>query len=587
MNAYHGKLLLDTGTGQFQLETAGGGLVDVVVADPLPELGRVIEALVVDGKLLDWQYDLTDLTNYTKRVIDIAVGYGVSTGTPITQQHVEIATRYARDLENELRRVARDRWEVNAYPAAHAGAAANFFMVDWGALSAACREAHPDAPRFTHFAAIAQSGMQIRGACGQAALGGTTSFSKGFCASTKGTHIHEAFHSIAMIEHASQGDQEYGEGDTWMGNGDRTIADLNTPHLYQAGLIENNNIVELLPGDSVSTWLVQGSDDPMSLRLGENKAVLCHVATTGMTRKIMVAFYNRSVRVYEPGYNMTTSWMRTKLRKAHRVPGESVHEGVKVIVHKIEDHCAEVSVLHNTTTIPARLTAMYARPSVEANPQITDSMRGQWGNKKWSVQGVHVSMTNDGRPVLHWLTWDRWTRGAHRWFWAVCNTSVDGRLAYGSLITADRFGRTETVGYIEAYWYTETLGIMRGYARGQGRFAIPLERVFAAVPHDLAGYYGIGNGQGLTLSLNENGRALSYWLLSESSNQVWHMLIGELNRMTIYRVTGGQLSIRSSFDIEPIGIAEIYIDELDENKLKFKYTFIDGITDTREMNKLA
>ena len=586
MNAYRGKVLVDTESGNFQFHTINGQQISIEPVEPLPELGKTIEALIIDGVVLDWQYDLTDLPDYEIRQIHIAVGFGVSTEEDNNSNAVEAATRWAKQLENEARRVGRDRWEVHAYPASYVGAASDFYTVKWSDLGAACRLANPDAPSFTHLCAISQTSSSTVGVCGRADLGGTLSWSKSTCVGAKNTHFHETVgHSIMAVEHSGTGNggNPYGEGDTIMGNGgDRIFADFNTPHLYHGGLIEENNVRYLVPGESIDTYLVQGSDDPLSLKLGENKAILCHVANTGLTRRLMVSFFNGTVRVHEPGHRMTTNFLRSGLLRTFRAANlEGTFSGVRVRVLELKNDCARVQVFNQTTTEPetARIPER-GRPDPATSPQIGDWARGQWGNRKWSVQGVHVGFNDSGKLVLHWLTWDRYEIDSHAWYWAVCDISNDGRLAQGTLITADKYGRPEEVGDIEVFWYSEEQGIARGTFNHGLRFAMPFTRVFAANPSYIAGYYGIGNGEGLTISTGSNGRMLCYWLGHNNNDKLWHMLQGNGGELDIYKVEGGQFSVKSDFTVEKIGTAT-----LSNNTVTFN---LDGKEpDERSLRRLA
>lgn len=584
MSIYRGKLLVDSSDGQFEFHD-----VDTVytLSTPnitLPELGKTIEALIIQGNLIDWQYDFTDLKEHEVRRIRIAVGCVFDACTRLNH---EIAERYAHQLENEARRIGGDRWDVAAYGAAYHDSANGYFSTNWGDLMQAIRTRYPDVS-FTHTTCISHGGS----GCGKADIGGTLSYSKRACVPNK-THYHETIgHSLMAIEHSGVGTQQYGESDTIMSVGVHgPNSDYNTPHLYQANMIEENNVLELTPGESAETWLVKGSINPLALKLGENKAVLCYVADTGMTRRIMVSFYNGTVRVHAPGYNMATHWLRTRLLWTFRASNlESTFAGVYIKVVHLNSSGAKVIVRNQTSRQAVTAQQPQWSTADNLNPTIGDWVLGQWDYHKWSAQGVHVCLNDKNQLIIHWLTWNRRERNKHEWYWAVCDLDENSKNATGLIMTADRYGRVSSVGQVNIFWYNHDRGMMRGEFNHGERFAVPLEHIFTSTPHELAGYYSIGNGEGLTLSLNDEHtevHALSYWLLSEFNNKIWYMLTGKLSNMTIYRVTGGQGLIRSSIDIEPVGIADIYVDELDENKLKFKYIFNDGITDIREMNKLV
>jgi len=583
LNAYRGQLVIDSATDKFIFHTEDGHDINITIPDnvPFPDFGKTVEALIdSNGDLIDWQYDLSDLPSYQVRPLHIAVGYGVSKEEDLNDPvRLKALEGWAKDLENEARKIGRDRWDVHTYLGMFVGVADSIYQVKWRDLENACREANPDAPSFTHLCAIMASGP-FGGVCGQAFLGGRDSFSKVRCM-PKRTHIHETLgHSIMGLTHSGWGRSEYGESDTYMGDSsNRDLSDFNTPHLVEAGLVESNNIRVLPKGKSVSTWLVQGSDDPLSMKLGENKAVLCLV--DGQDARVMVSFYKESVRVHVPGFKGSERWVKTQLEALLRQGDEAVVAGVRVKAAKVDSDRALVKVWNHSQTAPAEpVEPVWVIPSEDSrSPAIGDWCRGQWGNRKWSVQGIHVGLTVTNKLVLHWLTWDRYRSGAHRWYWSVCDIAGNGKSASGQLLTADESGKVSEVGELVAFWHSHESGIVRVRFDSGLRCAVPLQRVFAASPHPMAGYYGVGNREGLTLSVNSNGHALAYWLRhNDAGEQVWHMLIGPLDSMKVYAVDGGQLCVNSDFSIQEIGTARI------EDR-RFIYDI--GEVGDREMRRLA
>lgn len=577
-----GKFSGDSAAEEFYIKTISGDIIIIDPPEPMPKFERTIECLIKDNKLLDWQYDLTTISEEEKIDKTILAAYG--TFEEPTEEDWDYAYEKSQQLANEYRRITHGTYNIKALHVAHQGAGSSWYTVPWGKISSAVRETYPEGTYWTYTSAIAQSNRVFSGICGQAIIGGRQSFSKSDCVDRKDTHFHETIgHSILGIGHDGKaGGGEYSGFGSIMGSS-RTSGgnyDYNTPHLYHAGLIEDNNIIELLPGQSTSTWLVQGSDDPLSLRLGENKMVLCKIANNNLTKLVAVSYYNGQVQTHEPGHHMSTSFSKTgKLEQTRHRKAMEVDGGVTVIVHEFGNGCASVTVSNNTDQHAevAPEPSWYHPDSTTASPQWGDWCRGQWGNKEWSVQGVHVGMTQDGRPVLHWLTWDWRNRGEQKWYWAVCET--DGYLASGTIHTVDRNGFPEPVGYLEAYWYTEDQGIMRCYI-GNQRYAVPMERVFKADANPDSGYYGIGNGEGLTVSMNENNHTLCYWLRFSAGTKYWYMLIGQKNDMTIYEVSGGQKCVKSDFKINPIGTASI-------NNGSFEYRLDDGEEESRQMRRLA
>jgi len=589
MKLLKGKLFLDSATGKLEFHYHGENgeqtlMINTVKTDELPEFGRSIEALITEPEndIIDWQYQLTDIPTHSTRDIVISVGWGHTDTEEISHEQ---ADEWANILASEARRIGREKWNVLAYGAGYRDSGYSGLMkVKWQDLASAVNERYPDRPDNTHSTTILP-GASVS-LCGQAILGGTISFSRRECA-TFGmkTPIHEALgHSIMGLEHAAKGSSEYGESDTWMGSSSSSNREFSTPHLYQAGLVEHNNVLTLVAGESVETWLVQGHTQAQAMRLGENKAVICHVASTGVTRRIMVSYYKNTIRIHRPGFGATTNWVRTDLLAKLRRAGETFEtNGVTVEVLELSLSGGKVRVYNQTTSLPRQApNPVWAEPGQDS-PVIGDWARGQWGHPEWAtVQGIHFGMTSTGKPVLHWLTWNDRIAGTHEWYWAVCDLQNNGRLVTGDLLTADHYGRVSTVGTVRGYWYNNSEGIIRVEFANGDRATCPIRRVFQAHPDSRAGYYGIGNAQGLTLSLNQSGHGLAYWLSHENSRQIWRMCIGSLDSMIVYEVEGGQRSVKAPFKIRPTGTATI-----SNNADTFTINLDGKTSDQRTMRKLA
>lgn len=571
---FRGRVFSDSVSEEFYIELLSGDTIPIVPSDPMPELGRVIEGVVIGGRIYDWQEDPTELLDVEKRKVNILTSVGLREEPE--QSSWDYAYRLSQELANELRRVTHDLYEVDTRHIAHDGASTSFHGVPWGNIEAIGRQHYPDwVP--THVSEISGVGIVNYGICGRASLGGRHSYSKSFCVATKDTHYHETIgHSILGIEHDGvAGGAEYGGFGSIMAMARTSagISDYNTAHLYEAGLIEKNKIIELLPGQSTSTWLVHGSDHPLSLRLGENKMVLCRT-TDENTRLVVVSFYNGFVQTHEPGFHGTTRFVRTgSLKQTNKPETLELPGNVTVKVHQVNGDCASVSVSNDTTTIeePMPEPSWYSPAVTDNHPEWNPWCAGIWGNRKWSVQGLHIVFDEEGNPIINWLAWHWRNRGEQKWYW--CKPVIDGPLAYGELKALNN-GIEETVGYMEFYWYDESQGIMRATLDNQ-RYAVPVTRVFSARDHELNGFYEIENGNiCISVGLNKAGEehaAIHYMMNDEKGNSVWHEITGPLSDLSVYSIEGGQLAIKSAYETNLIGtgnidgnVLSIYFDDGEE-----------------------
>jgi len=529
-----------------------------------PPMGKTIEALFSESagllNLEDWQYDLTALPEHDVRRVGLTFGYGVSPEVFPDLESDDYVKRTAKDIKNEYLRIAGGRVDIEVYPVNFPTIITSdgYFGVDWPMLRYMSDQAYPNKRLGdTHYGCITSSGISNSSLCGRADLNGPKSWSKSWCVYKKSTHIHETLgHSLLGVSHSGQGQREYAENSTWMGL-DRlpgVVYDFNTPHLIEAGLIEDNNIIGLESGESVETWLVQGSRNPLSLRTGENKAVMCNTGDS-TNKSVCVSFYNGVVAVHVPWFEGTKRWVITRLLRYIETETQYEFDDIVVRVEKLNKYSAKVRVFNKTSTAP---TPTITEPIwwIGDSSPITKNLAGQWGNKQWSVQGVHVGFTDDNRVVLHWLTWKDREHSQHQWFWAVCD--VEGTVAKGTIVTANPEGEISELGEIMVYWHNDTTGIMRGEIEGYGPIAVPLQRISQASEHSMNGYYGIGNNEGMTISVDSKGHAILYWLLHDTEgNKLWRMLSGPLDDLKIYSVDGGQFAIKSDFEINSIGTGSV------------------------------
>lgn len=523
-----------------------GEPVDLSLQPDAPREARV-EA-VFDGVILtDWQYDLTSWPEREKIPWHVALAWP-------DNDDIDAASEYAKAVQDRQRQIGQGRWDVRVKPFMVRGlgfgpSTLNGF--DFRGFSRHVKETSDfDA---THWMVV---GGWHRGGCGLAKAGGETSQADRSCGPDTGSHElnHNGIKRNNHVIHAGVGNSQYAAG-TLQGQGNRD--DVSSVHLDIMDVIEENNVKTLVPGESGLFFLTQGSADPLSLRPGEDKLVYCEMGRQKI-RKLAIEYHDSEVWVHKPGHansdRFRQTWVLAKLDPGER---ETI-EGV--LVEFLEDHEGAAKVYvnhhHDKAEIPRHEFPQWTAP--ENAHSLTEAQSGIWNNPAWNKQGLLVRV-NEGRVAAHWIGWSRLGyRHQFRWI----NSTITGNYAEGPLYSTED-GKAAESGRAIVYWYGPDLGIMRGWDKDLGRFAIPLHRLGQGTDDPINGYYGLGDGEGLAINRMGNGQYVGFWLGSETNiigttTQLWRQVQGEsLDALTITEVSGGMAWVDAETTLTEIGPAVI------------------------------
>lgn len=549
MKSYFGQLRVDSTRDVVELWVDGEALIDNIDISAYPDVPFELDLIAdLEGDILrSWSPDPSapDADRTTRK--DVAGVYVVDHGIPIKDEHWDKARSLAKGGQDEYRRLAQGRWEVNFTPYVinnKEGGHTGLRGVDWRYVREQVSLLNPG-HRHNYWHGIGGWSSQY---CGVAWLGGNEAWTYPSCG--LGTFIHEQGHNFRAGHSGTLTGGAYGERRVWQGTGG-IRDDHSTPHLALFGLIEDEHVASLSAGESAMFYLTQGSTSMLSMNQREQKLVIVRTNDT-LIKRLAISYHDGNIDVHRPASEGSTRFAYTT-RLASLSPGEST-TWLGVTIHYLEGRSGVGAVWvapEGESGIPGTQFPLRAYPSQNYNPLLAG---GLWANYQWTVQGVHVVPLPPERNqvMVSWLTWTRKHR--HRWMTMVGDIGDDG-VVRGELRQGD-----VPVGHGSIYFTDARRGIFYAYTPETGKFAMPLERISAGT----GGFYGIGEGEGMTMTL-DGDRAVAYLLLNEEVThlspshvaQVWRMAVGPPDHMTVYEIRGGMIGVKADFEMEPAGTLSI------------------------------
>lgn len=544
MKAYKGKFRLESVRDILEFHTTNGEEFDVITTEEVP-LETLVEATFEGNVLVEYKRDHT-LLKAPSGYVMVALVRFLELGDRISDKTLESTARRAKQLQDEYRRmgfldIIVKPHVINTYEGSRSLRAFN-----WSWLRNYLKENDPDT-YYTHYHGW---GGYKQGICGQAWLGGTKAWTYGMCGID--TMIHEQGHNFGLHHAGTPNGGEYGERDTYMGS-NRRRHDMNTPHLYELNVIDPEDVKKMKYGEAGIFYLAQGSKNTLSLPPKVDKIVILDTSEHGNYRIASVSYFDESVRIHTPSLPNRDSFIKTTRQKIIKEGSHDEFEGIKVHFIEQKNDVAKVSIKYGNEEVQDNNTwPKFIVP--EDNHVITSSISGVWRNSDWSAQGLHVRYLGKERSQLFvgWLSWNEDDKP--EWLWSVMNIN-EGNFASGPL----RSGKNASiVGEAQMYFFNEHEGNFRSIASHNygGYFTFPVTRLSQGMESEINGFYGIGNGEGLSLELTSRntvvGYIYTYYTRHRRSYTDWKMALGDYGEpLTIYDVDGGVRGIKADFKVTP------------------------------------
>ena len=544
---FKGKFRIESHRGQLEFHTLEGLEFDVSTDIDVP-LEVVGEATFEDDVLIEWKRDNTFLAAPSSPTV--ALVKVLRPGQVADEDDIEATARNAKRIQDEYRRMGLVDITVKPHVLEGYDGSYGLRNFNWRFLEAHLREIDPDT-WYTHYHGW---GSFEGGICGRAWVGGKHAWTYTTCGYQ--TMIHEQGHNF-RLHHAGTPSSEYGERDAYMGSG-RGRYDMNAPHLYELGVIDPEDVKTINPEEAGTFFLAQPSKNTMSLPPGVDKIIRVFIDY----QIFSVSYYGGQIRIHTPESRSTKSFKKTHLHERLDEPGDSVEFGGATIEYVEERYgVGKVVVKNRNDNVVDKPWPEFVVP--ENNTPITTDFSGIWRNTAWSAQGVHVRYLSEPRNELFvgWLSWDG--RGNPKWFWSVM--SIDNNnFASGPLRTGKE---AEIVGEAEMYFYDTERGNFRAKTDEIGYFTFPVTRLSRSVVDDINGFYGIGDGNGLSLELTDRDTIAGYIYTYEDTSNVynpqgvkpqWKLVLGEWGQpLTVYDVEGGVLGTKTEFETIENGTLKI------------------------------
>jgi len=454
---------------------------------------RELEATFRENVLVSFRESpLADASNMFK----IALVHVVSEGEEVSdfkrKKHLEraILTQNTLNFLSKNKYVFKVDPYFRSYPAKAFQLA--YYHFKW-------RDLREELPGYTHYHCV--GGTSIN--CGLAGLGADIGWTYNPTTCDFKTTVHEILHNL-FLHHAGTPQKEYGEYDVIMGSGGLRES-LNAPHFYKLGVMAADNIVEIENSESKRVWLVQAGTFDMAVPMN---ADLIAIARTprGENKRIAVSVHKGKVDIHVPGTAGSQIFQQTTLLKTLSLSDTFTIDNVKIKVIDRDEmlNAYLVDISNNTTeNAPDILTPIFPEPDQAYGFM---NISGIWRHPEWSGQGFQIRyLKGNDQVFVAWLTWDLYNNAV--WFYATLD--IIGTMAKGALYS----GRSpEAVGWASLYFTDQNHGVFRA-GTSERLWAQPLERLSATVPrHPLAGYWGLGNQEGLSLEMTKDGRLIGYWL---------------------------------------------------------------------------
>ena len=546
-----GKFRIDSVREQLEFHTLDGREFDVFT-DKNPPIEEVLEATFKDGKLTSWKQDRTLSAAPSRPVVAL---FTVLRGdTEITEAHIDAIKRKAKTMQDEYRRMGLRDIIVKGHVINGYDGSRSLRGFQWNVITTYLRDTDPNI-NYTHY--HGWGGFES-GICGRAWVGGTQAWTYITCGID--TMIHEQGHNFGL-SHAATPSREYGEGDVYMGSG-RGRGDMNTPHLDELGFIEPEDIKTLQNGEAGIFYLTQGSKNTESIPPGADKMVKVIPSDDNSEHNVIsVSYFKSQIRVHVPSSSVHRNFRKTVLLKRIMVGDFFEIDGITVRYIEERDGIGKVAIMNGNDNI-VDSNEWPTFPIPDRNYPVTYQTSGLWRNPEWSAQGMHVRYLGPERNQMFvgWLSWSsRYYR--QEWYWSVMDINNDN-YASGKL----RTGRdAEIVGDCDMFFYDNLNGTFRVFSESPlGSFVFPCSRLSNGVESDISGFYGIGDGNGLSLEVTDRDTIVGYLFTYNDRNPLgvaepkWQLVLGNVGQpLTVYDVEGGVRGIKADFETIPTGILEI------------------------------
>lgn len=384
--------------------------------------------------------------------------------------------------------------------------------------------------------------------CGIAWLGGDEAVTFNPWSCRWRTSSHEDGHNDGL-SHAGTPSQEYGEHDRIMGTGSGRRW-FSPAHLRRLGALAQDQYESLPPKEPMFAWIAKFNTLEMAVPHGAHRAVFLQ-REKRTDNELVVSRDGQGVTIHEIKGPKTILHKTLKAGETYTLFGRTF-EYVETL-----NNLAAVRIDDPDYTLDEVPVPEYVTPN---SPSPFDGKSGAWGNDLWSLQGVHIRHLPDRNAV--WVAWLTWDYDYNRvFYWGVLNID-DDNIASGGL----RDVNNEVIGTAQMWFHDENNGAFYAHADNE-LFATPLERVSVGVDTD-GGYFGFGNGKGISIERTNLGNTFGYILTKGSPNPLqpaksdWFMHING----TVYEPEGGMRGVKTDVADEMKEVGTISFNE-DNTKL--------------------